>query len=606
MANLIPSIGSCAARMSGGEKRFAQRLESKLDHQYLSRYDVPITAAKVHPNFVLLHAQRGLTTIEVRDWKVDALQAVNPDTITLMTEAGVATLAHPMAQARACVDAVVALLRADVQLVFATGSHRGKLTFPTTHGVVLANITRQQFVRAGLAETFPPQQVICQDEMTESVSSADFEKRLWHMFALRFQGALTAALQDRVRWHLFPELRLPSMQAAQRPPGSQSALQPAAQTAMPIMDLQQEQIARSLGQGHRVIHGVAGAGKTLILVFRAEQLARECQGQVLVLCLNKVLRRRLAQTMRAKRIDDKVEVRDFHGWCTRQLSQHDVAPPRDAGGRRRFYAAQVEAITRAVAAGQIPTAQYDAVLIDEAHDFQPEWLRLVTQMVSTDTDSLLVLYDDMQSTHSQRARREFSFKSVGIQAAGRTTVFKRNYRNTREILAFAAALAQEALDADDAGEAGIPRLDPVSAGRSGALPLVITKPTLPGQASAIAGQLKQAHGAGTPWGDMAVLYRHYDPECTAVTEALQKLHIPLTWQEKMQFDATQDTVKLVSFHACKGLEFSLVAIPAVPLNDVGSPEEQRLLYVAMTRATQTLIVTAFEAEPDEAGAEPAT
>jgi hypothetical protein len=31
------------------------------------------------------------------------------------------------------------------------------------------------------------------------------------------------------------------------------------------MDLQQEQLARSMGEGHRVIHGLAGSGKTTIL-----------------------------------------------------------------------------------------------------------------------------------------------------------------------------------------------------------------------------------------------------------------------------------------------------------------------------------------------------
>ena len=35
------------------------------------------------------------------------------------------------------------------------------------------------------------------------------------------------------------------------------------------MDLQQEQLARSMGEGHRVIHGVAGSGKTMILGYRA-------------------------------------------------------------------------------------------------------------------------------------------------------------------------------------------------------------------------------------------------------------------------------------------------------------------------------------------------
>ena len=42
---------------------------------------------------------------------------------------------------------------------------------------------------------------------------------------------------------------------------------------MRVMDLQQEQLARSLGDGHRVIHGVAGSGKTLILGFRCVHLA---------------------------------------------------------------------------------------------------------------------------------------------------------------------------------------------------------------------------------------------------------------------------------------------------------------------------------------------
>ena len=36
------------------------------------------------------------------------------------------------------------------------------------------------------------------------------------------------------------------------------------------MDLQQEKLARSVGDGHRVIHGVAGSGKNMILGYRAE------------------------------------------------------------------------------------------------------------------------------------------------------------------------------------------------------------------------------------------------------------------------------------------------------------------------------------------------
>ena len=35
MATLIPSYANCAGRMTPGERRFAQRLEEKLDDDYL-------------------------------------------------------------------------------------------------------------------------------------------------------------------------------------------------------------------------------------------------------------------------------------------------------------------------------------------------------------------------------------------------------------------------------------------------------------------------------------------------------------------------------------------------------------------------------------------
>ena len=42
MATLIPLIGSCVSRMTSGERRVAERLEQKLDDDYLLWYDVPM------------------------------------------------------------------------------------------------------------------------------------------------------------------------------------------------------------------------------------------------------------------------------------------------------------------------------------------------------------------------------------------------------------------------------------------------------------------------------------------------------------------------------------------------------------------------------------
>jgi superfamily I DNA/RNA helicase len=38
-------------------------------------------------------------------------------------------------------------------------------------------------------------------------------------------------------------------------------------------------------------------------------------------------------------------------------------------------------VTDMVECSQMPSGQYQAVMIDEGHDFAPEWLKLITQMV---------------------------------------------------------------------------------------------------------------------------------------------------------------------------------------------------------------------------------
>ena len=49
MATLIPAFTSCAGKMTAGERRFARRLEEKLDDALLW-YDVPIGPKKLHPD----------------------------------------------------------------------------------------------------------------------------------------------------------------------------------------------------------------------------------------------------------------------------------------------------------------------------------------------------------------------------------------------------------------------------------------------------------------------------------------------------------------------------------------------------------------------------
>ncbi len=73
MATLIPAIGSSSFD-STGERRLAERLEQKLDADYLLWHNVPIGPKQTHPDFVVLHARRGLLVLETKDWRLQTVQ----------------------------------------------------------------------------------------------------------------------------------------------------------------------------------------------------------------------------------------------------------------------------------------------------------------------------------------------------------------------------------------------------------------------------------------------------------------------------------------------------------------------------------------------------
>ena len=68
MATLIPGIGGCTFD-TGGERRFAERLEAKLEDDYLCGTTSRWAQRARHPDFIVLHPRRGLLVLEVKDWR---------------------------------------------------------------------------------------------------------------------------------------------------------------------------------------------------------------------------------------------------------------------------------------------------------------------------------------------------------------------------------------------------------------------------------------------------------------------------------------------------------------------------------------------------------
>lgn len=587
--------------MTPGERRFAQRLEDKLEDDYLLWYNVPIGHKRLHPDFIVLHPLRGIFVLEVKDWKISTIAQINPETATLLTADGEKEEKNPLEQARDYALAVKQLLERDRLLIQNEGRYKGKLAFPVNYGVVFTNITRKQFeAEEGLQAVFAPNLVICQDEMYEQVDAYEFQQRLWNLSTYEFGEPLTLTQVNRIRWHLFPEVRigdrLHSIPVEELSSEGQDIKIP---DLLRVLDIQQEQLARSLGDGHRVVHGVAGSGKTLILVYRCLHLVEQSSKPILVLCFNVSLAAKLRQMLHEKGISDRVAVRHFHGWCGEQLRIYRIPKPSSNEFRGEAYVEElVQRVIRAVEAGIIPGSKYGAVLVDEGHDFNPEWLKLAAQMVDAETKSLLVLYDDAQSLYEKRKQRKFSFKSIGIQAQGRTTILKLNYRNTQEVLSLAYEFAKEVLTPSENQEDDIPVLvKPQSAGRHGKKPELIRLPSFRHETDYLAKKVQQVHDQGVPWNEMAIVYRSkFMGE--QVYQRLQQVRIPVEWiskdRDSQLYKPAEDSIKLVTMHSSKGLEFPCVLIPGIgfmPTHNVSEAEEARLLYVAMTRAIDQLVLT---------------
>ncbi len=600
MANLIPSLNSCLSKMTSGEKRFARRLEQLLEDDYLCWYEPRVGEGfrQRYADFVIVHPWRGLLLLEVKDWKLDSIQSMNQVSTVLKDGK---TVSNPLEQARQCAYKLVQQLEKDPQLIKHGGKHRGKLVFPYGYGVVLTNITRQQFSSTDLDEVLPWNRVLCKDEMLESTDPEDFQQCLWNMFDYQFSMPLSVPQLDRIRWHIFPEIRITAQGSLLPDPLTQTKAEPeTTETLLPdilkVMDMQQEQLARSIGSGHRVIHGVAGSGKTLILGYRCLYLAKLLHKPILVLCYNIALAARLRALMEEKGINDKVSVYHFHDWCGEQLRAYHIDRPQAQG--QEYVEALVDTVITSVENGRIPRGQYGAIMIDEGHDFEPEWLKLISGMVDPESDSLLLLYDDAQSIYHTQNSLKFSLSSVGIKAQGRTTILKLNYRNTDEVFGFAYRFARQYLQPQDSDEDHVPLVEPQSAGRHSFEPELRIFSSFEEEIARITNWLQRWHeNRGTGWTDIAVLYRHAS-QGRELYQAFSASGIPCHWLNdsgsKKRFNPLEGSVKLMTIHSSKGLEFPLVVIAG--LGFVSTDEEDviaeaKLLYVGMTRSTDRLLLT---------------
>ena len=593
-------------KMTVGEKRFAQLLSDYLDNDYLVWYNVPSHGEqRRYPDFLIFHPGHGLWCLEIKDWHMGNVKAMNKNSVTLKDAE---TYAHPIEQARDCCLPVIDDMKADSRLCQADGKYQGKLRFPWGFGAVMSNWQRSRIndaTREIYESCFPPHLTWYKEDILEGVlSRREFLAKLHGMLPYKFPVNLSDEECRRVRAHIYPEYIADTQ-------GELFKADPDRVETIKIMDKAQERLARELGDGHRVIHGVAGSGKTIILQYRARRLAAENPGKpILIICYNIMLASLLKARLHGL---ENVEIRYFHDWCSQLKTQYHLKTP--------YGEDFTKTVCAAINDGTIPGGQYRAVLIDEGHDLAEDWLRALAKMpegADSKAQQLLLLYDDAQTLYTGRHSIDFSLTSVGIQAQGRTRILRVNYRNSEEICQYAEDFKHRFMtdtplngemtdEADEENEntaeneaQPIPILAAESGGgNSGIAPEYRQTANRGEEIRTIADAIRAWHAAGTPYGDIAVLYYRKD-QGRELGAALQQAGIPLqnpiSSDERKHYRPDPEKILLCTLHSSKGGEFPRVIISGVDtLHDDSEEQRQqnaRLLYVGMTRAQSHLLLTA--------------
>ncbi|MDP1917104.1 MAG: 3'-5' exonuclease [Myxococcales bacterium] len=261
-----------------------------------------------------------------------------------------------------------------------------------------------------------------------------------------------------------------------------------------------------------------------------------------------------------------------------------------AGAGERYPALRREALKRLT--DDPKPNRYDHVVVDEAQDLSPVSLAMLAESCKS-AEGLFFAADDKQSLYS----RNYTWSSAHprLQFRGRTALLSRNYRSTREIdrAAFSVLVAGE----DEEMVAS----DSVHEGPS---PVLVRDVPAEKQADWTARFIRQmARHLHLKTSAAAVLVPTSAAGETLAIE-LRTLGVEAQFFQGRDLDLKADTVRVLTLHAAKGLEFPIVVVAGLDAGAWPVPEdfdepdlfaerarhERRVLYVGLTRAMRGLML----------------
>lgn len=320
-----------------------------------------------------------------------------------------------------------------------------------------------------------------------------------------------------------------------------------------------------------VVSGPAGSGKTMLAVATAKHLAAQGK-RVLLLCFNRSLAEWLREIL--PRTDfPTISVFTFNAlcaeWCRRAGLRFQV--PEASSERQAFF--RTTAAELLCEASDAVEEKFDAVIVDEAQDFEPEWWTPIEFLNANEEEGSLYIFHDPKQNLFVNKKLIFPGNAARFD-------LPVNCRNTRRIAAYCSKVrGVEIPSAAFSPEGRDPKLEVI--------------PARERRLTAVEQQLKEwIRDGNLKASQVAVLspYRSDSPGCSVggrpKLAGLSVTSDPARWRDG-------EGVLVTTIRSFKGLEAD-----AVILTDVSRPSEGAFsisdLYVASSRAKHFLTIYATE------------
>ena len=236
-------------------------------------------------------------------------------------------------------------------------------------------------------------------------------------------------------------------------------------------------------------------------------------------------------------------------------------------------------------------AEFDYVFIDEAQDLKPAAIKLCLGLAK-DPRNVFVTADTNQTIYGSGIK--WSKMSDSLDFRGRSRILRRNYRTNREIWAAIKPIADGLKDIDRETLDSEPVFP-------GDIPMLAQYTTPDDEIDVINQWLTQTLLRERLTPSHAAVLCATNKDCARIAKRLESRLNPRQLTSK-EMDLGHPGVKVMTMHAAKGLQFSVVAVTGLkkgkfPWKHDKSMDEQehldknqRLFFVACSRAMRRLLV----------------